>query len=32
MGLGEDEQATLMALLGKIRQNLLSEQEREEKE
>ena len=31
-GLGEDEQATLMALLGKIRQNLLSEQEREEKE
>ena len=31
-GLDEDEQATLMALLGKIRQNLLSEQEREEKE
>ena len=31
-GLSEDERATLMALLGKIRQNLLSEQEREEKE
>lgn len=31
-GLDEDEQATLMALLGKIRHNLLSEQESEENE
>lgn len=31
-GLGEDEQATLMTLLGKIRENLLSEQKNEEEE
>lgn len=32
MGLDEDEQATLMTLLGKIRENLLSEQKNEEEE
>lgn len=31
-GLSEDEQATLMTLLGKIRENLLSEQKNEEEE
>ena len=31
-GLSEDEQATLMTLLGKIRENLLSEQKYEEEE
>lgn len=31
-GLSEDERATLMTLLGKIRENLLSEQKNEEEE